>query len=81
MITLEELRRSHFRPTLFVDGASGSFSQIHRCVEHPRLVKVVSRGRPDQPIKTMWFVDDREAETLEQAVELMNGGEVDPSEP
>jgi hypothetical protein len=74
MITVDDLKKSHVRTQMFLDGAKGAASQHRFCVEHPRLRMVWSRNDRRDPGKEVWFVDDVEIARydFERAVELLN---------
>jgi hypothetical protein len=74
MITVDELKKSHIRTQMFLDGAKGAASQHRYCLEHPRLRMVWSRKDRRDRGKEVWFVDDVQIEQydFERAVELLN---------
>ena len=74
MITVDDLKKSHIRTQMFLDGAKGAASQHRYCLEHPRLRMVWSRTSRRDKGKDVWFVDDVEIKPydFERAVELLN---------
>lgn len=79
MPTVEEIRKAGCKAFLYADGA-GFHMQVYRCVAEPRITvhcrqprgKARARGVP--PTKKFVVDDEREFDTLEEAVAALSDG-------
>lgn len=75
-ITIETLLESKLQHRAHLDGPRGKagwFGDIHACVEHPRLRRMVKYMRADRSTRVSWQVDGVDVGTsLANAVPALN---------